>query len=72
MAFRVRNPNFVPPSKGKVDGAKAAVTAFLAGRGQAIEFVTFDDIKAAVPALAGEPDGVIYQVLADLGHDVIS
>lgn len=68
--MRIRNPNFVHPERGKVDTLKAAVAAAINEAPEDRQHVTAAQLRAAVAALDGVPDGLLQTVLRELGHEL--
>lgn len=64
--MKIRNPKFARAPHP----AQPAVQAHIAALDAGDEFLTFDAIRQAVPALAGADDGTVFQILSDLGHEV--
>jgi hypothetical protein len=67
---KLRNPNYTSAAHALANTKRAAVQAYLAELPAAQEFVSFDDIRASFPApeRAALTNGVLHQILQDLGH----
>ncbi len=65
--MKIINPNFA--GKGSTQAQRDALTAYLTAN-VAKAAPTFDDVRAAVPALAGLKDGELHQVALDAGLKV--
>lgn len=64
--MRIMNPGYVKPQY--MPAERAALVAFLGRAGNsAKESFSFDELRAAVPALASLTDGQIHQLAIDAG-----
>ena len=72
--MRLRNPTFVDPITTFANTNKAAIQAWLSAPAQVIKReITFDEIRAAFPALAAQlTDGTIAEICQVLGIQVIN
>lgn len=67
---RLVNPNHPDPHRAAIDAAKGDVAAYLAANPDKAS-VTFDELRQAVPALAGVPDGAIATAAQEAGLEVL-
>lgn len=65
MIVKIRNPSFDPAAR-QTAAVKTAITAHFAAN-VGVENFTFDDLRAARPALAALTDGQLHQALLDMG-----
>jgi hypothetical protein len=66
---KLRNPNFVAAEATAAN--KTAIQNVLAALPANKDAITFDEIRAAVPALSSKADGVIAEIARSLGLEVV-
>ena len=58
--------------RSKKHSSAALITAVTAYLDPLKKDVSFDQLRAKVPALAGKPDGTVHQAVLDAGFKVIA
>lgn len=69
--MRIKNPAARDGVMGFVNERKAGIDAWI--RGRATETVTFNEIRAAFPALAPQlTDGALHEICKALGLEIVA